>query len=390
MIKNPLRVICGASFIFSINLAFTAYVNSSFLEAYFTTRQVGILYAIGSITLIFGLSKISISLRRFGIYRTVIGLALINLLSLAVLSSANNSQALGIFFITYLMTNGLIMFSLDELMTKYSESRSAGRTRGIFLTAVNTAWLCSPFLAGWIIGQAGYGGIYWIALACSILLIILFYSRLRKYEDPEYHRFRLLDIFRILRTQKAVRRIYRANLLLQFFFATMVIYSPIYLREYIGFSWDQIGIIFTCMLLPFVLFEIPLGRLADRIGEKRIMGAGFLIAAVATGAIAFIHTPSVILWAVVLFCTRVGASAIEIMSDTYFFKHAVSAKDPGIIGVYRNTSPLAYIIAPLLAALFISIFPYQYLFLALGILMLSGIIYTATIEDPVPSPEHLQ
>lgn len=305
-----------------------------------------------------------------------------NLLALGILSSVTNAKALGIFFVIYLITNSLIMFCLDELMAKYDNNKSVGKTHGIYLTVVNTAWLCSPFIVSYLIADGDYRGVYWIALICSFILIILFKRSFDKYKDPEYHELKWLDTFKLLHSHKNLRKIYRINLLLQFFFAVMVIYSPIYLRQYIGFEWKEIGIIFTCMLVPFVIFEIPLGKLADRIGEKFILGLGFLIMSISTIIISFIHEPNLILWIVILFSTRVGASAIQIMSDTYFFKHSVSAKDPGVIGIYRNTSPLAYIIAPMFVTVFLIFLPYQYLFLTLGILMLSGIIYSATINDP--------
>ena len=63
----------------------------------------------------------------------------------------------------------------------------------------------------------------------------------------------------------------------------MVIYTPIYLHEHIGLPWSDIGIIFTIMLLPFVLFEFPAGKLADgKWGEKEPPIIGIILIAVST------------------------------------------------------------------------------------------------------------
>ena len=41
----------------------------------------------------------------------------------------------------------------------------------------------------------------------------------------------------------------------------MIIYTPIYLHEHLLLGWDQIGFIFTIMLLPFIILEFPLGNI---------------------------------------------------------------------------------------------------------------------------------
>ena len=161
----------------------------------------------------------------------------------------------------------------------------------------------------------------------------------------------------------------------------MVVYTPIYLHSHVGFGWNKIGIIFTVMLLPFALLESPLGRLADeKYGEKEILSAGFVIIAVATAALAFVGGPNFYLWMLGLFATRVGASMIEVMNETYFFKKN-SDRDPSIIGLFRMTKPFAYIIAPLFATVLFFFADYRLSFLVLGMIMLLGLRYSLTLKD---------
>ena len=160
---------------------------------------------------------------------------------------------------------------------------------------------------------------------------------------------------------------------MRFFFALMVIYMPIYLNAHIGFSWSEIGVIFTIMLLPFVLFELPIGRLADaKLNEKGIMIIGFVITAVFTAVLAFISSSSIALWAAILFGTRVGMSLVEITSESYFFKH-IDSTDTPILSVFRNTRSIAYLAGPLIASLLLVIADMRFLFLALAIIMLYGV-----------------
>jgi len=76
----------------------------------------------------------------------------------------------------------------------------------------------------------------------------------------------------------------------------------------LGFGWENIGLIFTIMLVPFVLVDFPLGRLSDKIGEKKLLITGFLITILFTLIIPFISAPLVWIWAIILFGTRLGAA----------------------------------------------------------------------------------
>jgi MFS family permease len=88
---------------------------------------------------------------------------------------------------------------------------------------------------------------------------------------------------------------------------------------------------------------------------------------------------NVALWAFILFMTRLGAVTLETVSEVYFFTH-VREEEAFILSIFRDMTPLAYIIAPLLGTLFLSFFPFKYLFLALGILMLTAFYYIKLLK----------
>ena len=89
---------------------------------------------------------------------------------------------------------------------------------------------------------------------------------------------------------------------------------------------------------------------------------------------------SLAVWALLLFATRVGASAIEVMNETYFFKK-VHASDSDIIGFFRNAGPFAYIIGPAIASTLLYFIDYKYLFIILGVIMLFGTRLSLSIKD---------
>jgi MFS family permease len=127
--------------------------------------------------------------------------------------------------------------------------------------------------------------------------------------------------------------------------------------------------------------DYPLGKLSDKIGEKKILIFGFLISAFFTTLIPFITEPKIWLWALVLFMTRIGAACIEVMSESYFFKN-VEEEDDDEISFFRNTTPLSFVIAPLAALLVLSFVPsFKFIVPVLGAVLLSGALISLRLKD---------
>jgi MFS family permease len=121
--------------------------------------------------------------------------------------------------------------------------------------------------------------------------------------------------------------------------------------------------------------------LADKkYGEKEIMFIGFIIMGIATMALAFINAPIVALWALMLFVTRIGAAAAEIMMETYFFK-TVKNSDTAALGAFRITRPIAFFMAPIITIIGLQFTSHQYLFIILGAITLLALIPISLIRD---------
>jgi len=364
-----------------MSLALPIYINSSFLKTFVPEQFVGILYTASSILTFFGLAFMPLILSRIGNYKTtLVGAGLVTIL-LLVLAFTDSAFVAIPAFIVYSSILTLIYFNFDVFLESYSSNKTTGGTRGTFLTMLNIAILISPLIAGTLLTNGDYWKIYLLAAGLVAMLILLLPGHFSKFKDPKYERVPFWKTLRVVSKDINLRNIFIANMFLRFFFAWMVIYSPIYLHQHIGFEWSTLGVIFTLMLLPFVLFELPVGRLADsRYGEKEIMTLGFIIMGLATMSIIFISEPVFWLWVFVLFVTRIGASLVEITTESYFFKH-VDGDDANIIGFFRNNRPIAYTAAPILASVVLLLAPFKFLFLILGFIMLLGVRFAMAIKD---------
>jgi MFS family permease len=370
------------SFIFSLHIAVSAYINSKFLTEIISERYVGILYALASILTLFLLIKSSIILKNFGNRRLVIFFLFINMLALVGLITSINPYIIGASFILFSITNTLSFFCIDIFIEHFGNNKTIGKTRGLYLTTLNVAWVFSPLLASFLIEGGGYKAIYSISfLMVSIMTIGLVFLT-KDFQDKTYRKTPFLETFKYLKTNAQMLSILTINFLLQFFYVWMVIYTPIYLYNYIGFNWHQIGIIFTIMLLPFVLLELPVGMLIDKynLNKKVLLYIGFSVMICSTFLISIISVPDIVLWAIILFITRVGASIIESTAEIYFFSN-VKEEDANLLGLYRDMVPVSYIIAPIIATLVFIIFPYKYLFVILSIIIATSFIYIPKLKQ---------
>jgi MFS family permease len=294
----------------------------------------------------------------------------------------SNFFLVSICFIVAFVSAALVGFNIDVFLESFSRDSVTGRIRGTFLSTSNIAWIVAPLIASFILTDGDYWKIF-IATALLLLpIMFLLRNSLRNFRDSEYALIPIKKTAGEILRDKNIRAVFLVSFLLQFFYAWMVIYTPIYLHTYIGWSWREIGVMFSIMLVPFVLTEAPLGKLADsRWGEKEVMSVGFIVMALATGMISFIETKSFILWAGLLFITRIGASMVEIMSETYFFKKIDSSR-ANIIGLFRTMRPWAYLVSPLVAmVLFGFHLPIKYIFIALALIMFLGLHWSLELED---------
>lgn len=367
-------------FLLSLHLALTTYINSSFLSSFVSEKFVGIIYILGSIASILTLLIVPKIFRAMGGYRFLLTVSLLNILSLLSLAFMKNIWGAIIVFILYFTLSILIVFSLDEILEIFSKNSSTGKVRGMYLVFGNSAWIISQLASSRILENFSFKIVYFISFIIMVVFFLVFWKGFRNIPDPKYDRSKAITYTKEFFKNKNLLRSYTMNLLLQFFFSLMVIYTPIYLYTHLGFTWSEIGIIFAIMLVPFLIIPFPVGKYSDKIGERKMLMLGFTITSLATLSLFFIEQHEVYLWALILFMTRIGASTVETMSDVYFFKH-IKPENEEFVAVYRSTPPVAYIIGPMVASLVFYFVPaFNFIYLVLGAVMLYGIYLSSTIR----------
>lgn len=369
------------TFFVLLHTALPSYINSSFISQFIGEERVGMLYIVGALLSLLLIAYLPQILSSIGNYWTSIVLTILQVgLSIAI-AIFDSPYVVIPFFVVSLAFIRLISLTNDIFLEHHSKDSVTGSIRGVYLAVGNAGWVVAAMSAGLIAEWGGYQAVY-IATAIALApAIYVLWATFRNFEDPVYNVTPVLPTLARLSKDKNLWNITLANLLLHSFFAVMVVYTPLYLHDHLGFDWKTLGLMFGIMLIPYLLVEIPAGKVADKkLGEKELLVVGFVIMGVASALMTGITTASFFLWLAVLFSSRIGAALGEVMSESYFFKH-ISAADTHVLNIFRSMQHLAYIIAPAVATIFLAFFDFRFLFLALGAAMFLGLYFILKLVD---------
>jgi len=385
--KRKVHLISLLSLIFGFTDAFFVYVVSSYFAEVIGSDNVGGFY-LGTFLVVFGMlwwlhgmiRKIGGSIRTFFLF------TLFSLVLSAVLSAVPVGWFGALCIALLLVASNIAWVVLDVVLEEHSEDGVTGQVRGLHLTIMNAGFLLAPLLSTWIVGSYGFGGVFFgITMGYAVLFAaaILFLRNGQTYASA---RMDAGDALRKMFREKNLLRIYGVSFALEFFYVIMIIYSPIYLRS-LGISWEDIGLLFTVMLLPFVIFQYPLGVLADkRFGEKE-----FLVGSLAIGAISVLimgseSSSSLVFLGAVLFFTRVGAAGIEVLRDAYFYKQ-IDGGDDDLISFFRTARPAANILGAMVAMPFLAVFAIHWIFFLAAFVLVLAIIPAISLDDTLSEQE---
>ncbi len=371
------------TFLFNLHIAIPTYIFSTFLAGFTGNATVGVVYTAASLLAIVTFALVIKILRRFGNVAVTLALLGVEFISLLVLALVPMAVPVMVFFMTSFAAIALINFTLDALLEDFTSDKKTGNIRGRYYTFDNLGWLLAPLIAAWLLGASGnnFSLVFLVVAAILVPVIILVALFFKNFVDPEYSQASFWSGVSEMIKDRDMRGIFVIDILIQSFYALMIIYTPIYLHNYIGFDWTTIGILFTIMLIPFVFVGIPEGFIADSgFGERSTIAMGFLICGLATLACAIFGDGSVLLWAILLFLTRVGIASSDVMSDTYFFKK-VNGRDIQKIAIYRTARPVAYVLSSVVATILFVVTDIRGLLIVLGFLMFYGIRVSLSISD---------
>ena len=276
-----------------------------------------------------------------------------------------------------------IYFNIDIFLETLigNEEGTTGSKRGLILALMSLASFFHLAM-GYIIGDSNnLGGVYYVGAIIGLVFIAIVLARFRQFYDPTYNLIKIKSLFSGVFANININTVLTTQFLLQFFYTWAIIYFPLYLATTIGFSWETIGQIIAVGLFAFVIFEYPIGIIADRhIGEKRNDGSWLCGFSFMRRLNDFFVGATIISWMVLMFISRFGASLVEVTTESYFFKQ-VTGNDTNLISLFRLMRPLANLLGAIMGSISLIFLPINYIFIVLALVMVSGAFITQRLTD---------
>jgi len=378
--ENKIKLTAFVTFLIGFSQAVLIYVMSSYFKEATGTENIGIFYAVSYIIFLIILLNLHKLVRVLGKSNIFYFALLFKIITITFLTLSVPSMTGALLIMLYIILGHIEWVVLDFIVESFSVDRLSGRIRGMHLMIFNAGFLFGPFVSTYILDRMDFHGIFVFSLIFNAFMLIFSLIGFRSVNHRFEQRLKVLDILKKAFARKNIIRIYYISFALEFFFALMIIYTPIYLRD-LGYSWADIGWIFTAMLVPFVLVQYPMGILADKkTGEKEFLIFSLLIMGVSTIAIYFMGTGTIVMWAIMLFATRIGAALIELLRDSYFYKR-IDGHDVDLINFFRTALPIAYICATILSSFVFIFLPVKFAFILTGLVVLSALYPAFKLQD---------
>jgi MFS family permease len=342
---------------------------------------MGLVYIVGAIVNIATFLLVPRYLRKRGNFRLITMLTALELSVLLGIACIPWNFMIILLFIIQQGIGPIIFYCLDIFLEQSTEANYVGSVRGMYLTMYNLSPIITPVIVGLVLAtSADYWKVYLMSALFLIPFLLIILINFWKFKDPEYPKIDIHKTVSHFLNSKNVYDVFIDQFLLSFFYCWMVIYMPIYLMKNIGFGWEEIGIILSIALLPFIIFQIPIGKMEDRKhDEKMLLIYGFLIMSASVALMPFITEKSLVFWATILFISRIGASIVEVSTETYFFKH-VKSTNAGYISLFRMTKNMAFLIVSAIAGFSIYIMGIGYSWIILALIMLVGVRYARKLN----------
>ena len=384
--NRTIHLITFLGFVFGFSSALLTYVTSTYFKQVINSDNIAVFYVITFALTLVALFNLDRLIEGFGRARTLMSLLFIQVGILFYLQFIPISIGGALFLMLYILFSSIIAVVFDIVLEAYSKDGNTGRIRGIFLSVWNLGFLVGPLCSVYLLEHFGFGSIFFVVM---IIYVVMFLTVFMALNDIKGHvkkkSLSIKQTVNLFHKNTALFKIYWISFTLRFFYVIMTIFIPLYLRD-IGLSWEDIGIIFTVMLLPFIFVEYPAGYLADtKFGEKEMLFLGMFILIISVWGMFAVDSASLIFWTSIFFISRIGAALVESMQDSYFYKQ-INDNDVALINFFRSTRTMAYVTASLLMGLVLFLVnDISIIFIVLLLVLIIGFYPIIMLRDTEPN-----
>jgi len=317
-----------------------------------------------------------------------------------LLPFADSLETLAFLLLLLGFSNQLINVPIRSYVMEIAPKDKTSEYFGVQLTGMQLGFTLAPLIAGVLLSEdilAGRAVVSLLYIVTCALAIVLVHFGVR---ETLMERKSLACGIRSVITKDNIfmkglmeyRALKSAGLViflltLSFIITDGLIWAIEPLYNNLGIGTEMVGVILSMFVLPFVLFQIPAGFLADRVGKVKVLMFGLFLAG--SFLIIFGLTRDVYIMITAAFVSTLGL-ALAVPATDGLLTDVSSGKDRGsVVGVWDVAEDLGYIIGPIMGGIIAEL--YQDItipFIFLGAFLLLLIVPVLFIRNKKPEISH--
>jgi MFS transporter, DHA1 family, multidrug resistance protein len=152
-------------------------------------------------------------------------------------------------------------------------------------------------------------------------------------------------------------------------------FLPVYLKEKMGYSTWQIGILFTAQILSATLTKPIMGKLSDKYGRLPMISSGLALGGLATGLLLFSN--NYIEFIIVIAIFGLGLATVTASTSALVADLSQNYSRGGAMGILSSIMDVGQSAGPIVTGVLITAFSYRVAFVSVGLaLIVVTIVYS--------------
>jgi len=255
----------------------------------------------------------------------------------------------------------------EAVVKEISPSGQRGEFRSVYGTFANAGLFIGPVIGGLLADRFALRTPYIFAvvlLLASLTFTIKLTDNARQStrvtDRSVSHHEDLRALLKEFSQQRELIVLELCTAALFFWYSARWVFGPLFL-ERLGYSPFVIGLWIAVSASPYLFFQIPLGRLADRSGKTCLICLGFVIASIFIIPLGFLHSlPSLM---VTIFVISLGTTLVEPLIEARVTDIVPRERYGAYAGIFEFAKTFGVMLGPVCSALFVFLFGITYSFI---------------------------
>lgn len=256
----------------------------------------------------------------------------------------------------------------EAFIKDISPTGRRGEFRSVFGTFANAGLFLGPLIGGLLADRFGIRTPYLFS-ALMLLASLLLVSKLRdnnrdsagtSTRSSGMRNDDLLVVLKEFRQHRELNVLALCTVALFFWYSARWVFGPLFLHH-LGYSPFIIGLWMAISAAPFMLFQIPIGKLGDKIGKTRLICLGFVISTIFIIPLGFLESLSSLL--VTIFIISLGTTLVEPLIEARVTEIAPRERYGAYSGIFEFAKTLGFMLGPVGSSLVVFLFGISYSFL---------------------------